>query len=243
MIIQRTILLVPVAMGDQPPFPDLKGGGLLAFQSERIVARVTAVPTEFIRGFDSQVEGIVIGSIHKDDLRAKDEQLRHLRLRRRLGRKDDGFLSDRRSHASQCGSRVARGSRDHNLGFQFTRARHNHGAGSVFEGSRWVTGLILQPEMFQVQFLRQPWHGKDRGPAGGVQRRGSPFRLSDRQKRQVAPQGGFLARGDILQLELLSDGIIIKNHIEIPAIFRACVCDLPRQIFSSTNRAFIASEF
>ncbi len=73
-------ILMPFFMRVFPPFPNFKRGGLLALCCKRIVARVAAVPSKFIRGFDGQVKGIIIRSIHQNNLRPKDQQLRNFRL-------------------------------------------------------------------------------------------------------------------------------------------------------------------
>ena len=87
--------------------PNFEGGGLFAFGCKGIVACVAAVPAKFLRGLDRQVESRIVIPIHQDDLRAKDEQLRDLGRRRRLGGKNDRFLPNRGGHSRQRRSGVA----------------------------------------------------------------------------------------------------------------------------------------
>src|SRR5512139_4231787 len=53
-------LLMELIMGIPPPFPDLECGGLLSLNSERVVTRVTAIPSKFVGALDREIEGVIV---------------------------------------------------------------------------------------------------------------------------------------------------------------------------------------
>src|SRR4030065_228462 len=101
-----THLLVQFAVRLLPPFPYRERGSLLAPRRERIVARVAAVPAKLVRGFDRQIERVVIRSIHQNDLRPINEQLRDLGWRGGPGGDDYRLLPPRRG--AEANPRAAR---------------------------------------------------------------------------------------------------------------------------------------
>src|SRR6266542_766199 len=49
-------LFMPFLMRFLPPLPNLEGGGLLTFRSDRIVSRVAAIPSKLVRSMDGLVK-------------------------------------------------------------------------------------------------------------------------------------------------------------------------------------------
>ena len=155
-------------------FPDFKGGGLLAFDREGVVAGVAAVPAEFLRGLDGQVEGAVVVAIHQDDLRAVDQQLGHLGGRSGARGEDHRSLPDRGRHARQGSPGVAGGGGDHHLGALISRAR----ATTTALARSLKDAVGLRPSSLIHSWCRPSRRASWGGANSGVQpaaRRGVPF--------------------------------------------------------------------
>jgi len=236
-------LIVPFRVRILPPFPDLEGGGLLPLCSERIVARVAAIPAKFVRAFHGEIEGVVVRAVYQNNSRAEDEQLRHLRLRRGLWREDDRLLPSRGRHPCESRAGVPGRSGDDDLGADLVSTSHNDGAGSVFERSRRVTRLVLQPQVLQAVFFCEGGQLEDGSSARRVQWSRIALRLVHRQERQIPPQRWVVARENIFGLIFGSDGLDIERHVQIAAVFRAGVGDLVGGIFRPAQRTAIAEEF
>ena len=96
------------SQGARQLFADFEGGCLLAFDGERVVSRIAAVPTEGLRRFQRQVKRLVIIAVDQIDLGAKDQQLGDFRRRGSLGCQDHSRLAGRRCHTRQRRPGVAR---------------------------------------------------------------------------------------------------------------------------------------
>src|SRR5262245_34405243 len=106
--------LMPFRMCILPPFPNFERGRFLALGCDRLVASIAAVPSKFMCGFDGQVKGVVVGSLHQNHLCAEDQQLCHLRWWGRFWSEDHGFLSHGSRHPCERCARVpSGGSHDH----------------------------------------------------------------------------------------------------------------------------------
>ena len=142
---------------------------------------------ELFGGSQTEVEGLVVGTLDGDHRGSKDQQLGNLGLGRRLWHKDHVFDAHAGREARQRRGGVAGAGCGDDVLAQLHGLNHPYSAGPIFERGRGIAAIVLDPEMLQSQRLCQP-----PGPVEGCPAHlqwGHGATSSHRQQRLVAPDG------------------------------------------------------
>ncbi len=216
------------SLGSQSP-GDLEPHRLLAFDGERVKSRVAVVPGEFPTRREAQLECLIVGSVHRQDLRAVRQHLDQLSLGRGRGDEHHGSQVGRRAHGRQSCPRVSRrGGRDRPETVFASLGRHEQ-RGPILGGAARVARVVLDPQPGHAELAPQGGGGHERGVAG--RKRGEGVRRRDRQ------EGGEKTRV-VRRLDRPSVGQGSQLHFEHTPSGSSRHLELAAQIAHETPRVF-----
>ena len=191
---------------------DLQGHGLLALGEVGVDGSVAVVPAPAVDGLLGEFEGLLIAALNGDDGGAEGHQLGHLSLGGTGGDEDVGLEARRRGVAREGRGGVAGGGAGDDLRPRLPGLGHRHGAGPVLQRCGGVLAVVLHPELFQTQLLRQAGllvQGAPAHPQGGV----GGLRLH-RQQLPVPPHGVVLPGRQLLTGQLGLDVVVVVDNVQ-----------------------------
>jgi len=134
-------------------FAELEGDGLLALRCIWVEASAAAVPAELLACLSTQIKSVIIAALDKDNLGTVDKKLSALGLWGGVRNKDDARLFETGADTRKSSGGIAGGGGSNDGALLLLCLECDKTTGTILKRSRWVTAVVLDPDLLHSELL------------------------------------------------------------------------------------------